>query len=199
MRKLMRTIALTIACVLVFGMVAMAAGSTSTTTTGTGDTKVAKDGIGIAGTLQAPEGVKVFPLNAAWLARAQAYADTRDELGKVLTIFDLRATVTNFDFTVSFDELEAGKNYVYIHYYGENWETDYDPSKWEIISAVVDGKNITAHANSTSPWAIVEATGTVATAVVAPKTGEVIAISAILAMLMMAGAVVCAKKARLQK
>lgn len=199
MRKLMRTIALTVACVLVFGVVAMAAGSTSTQTTNAGDAAVAQQAYDLQYSLKAPEGTKIYPLNAEWLERAKAFAAGNNSVGNVLTIFDLRSTAKDFDFSVTYDGLEEGKNYVFLHFIGENWETEYsDPTKWEIVSAVVNGKVISGHAKSTSPWAIAEGTATGA-AVVAPKTGEVIAISAILAMLMMAGAVVCAKKARLQK
>ena len=56
---------------------------------------------------------------------------------------------------------------------------------------------VTFQVKDFSPFAIVE--GTASAAVVAPKTGEVIALAAIMAIVMMAGAAVCAKKARIQK
>ena len=70
---------------------------------------------------------------------------------------------------------------------------------YEIINAVaIDDNILQFQTSSASPFAIVTGTAT-ATSVVAPKTGEVIALSAILAIVMMAGAALCAKKARLQK
>ena len=199
MRKLMRTIALTVACVLVFGVVAMAAGSTSTGTTPAGDAAVAQEAYALNYSLNAPEGTAIYPLNAEWLQRAVDFAAKKSEIGNVVTIFDLRSNAKNFDFSVTCDKLEAGKTYVLLHFIGANWETDYsNPDAWEVIPCTVNGKVLSAHVNGTSPFAIAEGSATGA-AVVAPKTGEVIALSAILAMLMMAGAVVCAKKARLQK
>jgi len=189
MRKLMRTIALTVACVLVFGMVAMAAGSTSTSTSSAVNDQVAKDAYAMSYSLQSTKDAKIFPLNEDWLNKAKEFAASRNDVGNVITIFDLQSTATDFDFSVTCDKIEEGKNYVFLHFVND---------QWVIVSATVNGKTIAAHASSASPWAIAEGTATGA-AVVAPKTGEVIAVSAILAMLMMAGAVVCAKKARLQK
>ncbi|MBO4748877.1 MAG: hypothetical protein J5546_01025 [Lachnospiraceae bacterium] len=189
MRKLMRSIALTVACVLVFGVVAMAANSTSTTTSSATNDQVAKDAYAMNYSLQAPEGTTIYPLNEDWLNSAKDFAKSNGQVGDVLTVFDLQSTAKGFNFSVTYDKLEAGKNYVFLHFVD---------GQWVIVDAVVNGKMISGYAASTSPWAIAEGTATGA-AVVAPKTGEVIAISAILAMLMMAGAVVCAKKARLQK
>ena len=199
MRKLMRTIALTVACVLVFGMIAMAAPSTSTSTSNGADNAVANEAYALNYSLTAPEGTAIYPLNNEWLQRAKDFAASKAEIGNVVTIFDLRSNAKDFDFSVTCDKLESGKSYVLLHFIGTNWEKEYtDPTAWEVIKCTVNGKTLTAHVNGTSPFAIAEGSATGA-AVVAPKTGEVIAISAILAMLMMAGAVVCAKKARLQK
>ena len=199
MKKLMRTIALTLAAVLVLGITVFAASPT----TGGDDalnTRIAKDGIEINWSLQGPDGVKINPLNRWWFERACEFAATQENIGDVLTVFDITATQTNFSIKFSYNELQKGQKYALLHYNSATWQdtSTYDIKNWEIIYVDYDDvKTITAQIGNTSPFAIAVVTGS--GAVVAPKTGEVIALSAILALIMMAGAVVCAKKARLQK
>ncbi|MBP5265022.1 MAG: hypothetical protein J6Z33_11745, partial [Lachnospiraceae bacterium] len=181
------------------GVIAMAAPSTSTSTSNSVDTTVAQQAFGLRDGFTSTKDADLYPLNGTWLQRAIDFAATKANIGNVVTIFDLRSSNKDFDISIKSGLLEAGKSYVLLHFIGANWETEYtDPNAWEVITCQFDGTTLTAHINGTSPFAIAEGTATGA-AVVAPKTGEVIAISVILAMLMMAGAVVCAKKARLQK
>ena len=201
MKKLMRSISLILAVVMVLGMTVFAAGSTSTSTGDATSKKLWDDWKQIKEALEG-DGVSVYPLDGDWLTWAQQYADTRDDLGKVLTVFDMTSENKGFYVTIKYSELVPGKQYALLHYFGENWEdkSKHDNSKWEVILVTYDGSDkLKALITGTSPFGIVEYTGSGSAAVVAPKTGEVIALSAIFALIMMAGAVVCAKKARLQK
>ena len=200
MKKFVRSIALTLAAVLVFGMTVFAAGSPNTGA-GLGDVeqKLFDDAIAIGYSIKT-EGVTVGPVSADWLARAKEYVATHPNVikGEVLTVVDFRSTGAA---TVTFNtKYFTGEGPFYVlHYYAKDWETGaYDKEAWELIPVTknADG-TFSFTCNSFSPFALI--TGTAGSAVVAPKTGEVIAISAILALIMMAGAVVCAKKARLQK
>ncbi|MCR5458791.1 MAG: hypothetical protein K6F51_02730 [Acetatifactor sp.] len=196
MKKFMRTIALTVAAVLVFGMTVFAAGSTSTTTTDANQqlaTQIAQDNIDMNYTAT---GAKFDGLKPDWLARARKYAADHG-LGEIYTVSNI---THDGPATVSFKSKYAAANgeYYMLHYIGKDWQNDaaYDPEAWVVIPITNNNGTLTFSSDSFSPFALGKGA---AKAVVAPKTGEVIAISAILAMMMMAGAVVCAKKARLQK
>lgn len=200
MKKFVRTIALALAAVMVFGMTALAAPSPSTTTTLTGtDQQLFTDAVVIGYSVKG-EGFSVGPVSADWLARAKEYVANHPNVikGEVHTCVDIRHDgAATFTFNCKYFTGE-GPFYV-LHYFEKDWETgEYKPESWELIPVTknADG-TFSFTANSYSPFAFI--TGTAGAAVVAPKTGEVIAISAILALIMMAGAVVCAKKARLQK
>ena len=122
MRKLMRTIALTVACVLVFGVVAMAANSTSTGSSSATNDQVAKDAFAMAYTLQAPDGTNINPLNEDWLNSAITFANAHPEIGKVLTVIDLSSDKKDFDFSVEFNGLDPNKSYVWLHYVDGEWK-----------------------------------------------------------------------------
>jgi hypothetical protein len=201
MKKFVRSIALTLAAVLVFGMTVFAATSTETTNTSFSDVeqKLFDDAIAISYATKT-DGVTVGPVSADWLTRAKEYVATHPNVikGEVLTVVDFRSAGAA---TVTFNtKYFTGEGPFYVlHYYAKDWETGaYDKEAWELIPVTknADG-TFSFTCNSFSPFALI--TGTAGSAVVAPKTGEVIAISAILALIMMAGVVVCAKKARLQK
>jgi len=203
MKKLIRSIAITLAAVLVFGMTVCAAGSPSAPTASAADTalaaqaqQIANDGVNVGN----GQSYKIGNLSEKWLIRMQRYADAHG-LGKVLTCFDLSSSATNVDVTLRFNDLSEGKSYVFLHYIGADWQDDskYDENAYEVISTKVNGKFISGFFTKFSPVGIVEGSASAASAVVAPKTGEIIALSAIMALIMIAGAVVCAKKARLQK
>lgn len=204
MKKLMKSIALVLAAVMVFGMTVCAASSSSTPTATASvvDQQLAEDANQIANdhvNVGGGKGYTIGNLSEKWLIRMQRYADAHG-LGKVLTCFDLYSDATNVDVTLRFNRLSEGKSYVFLHYIGANWQDDskYDENAYEVIGTTVNGKYISGFFTKFSPVGIAEGTAS-ATAVVAPKTGEVIALSAIMALIMIAGAVVCAKKARLQK
>lgn len=186
MKKLVKTIAVTIAAVLVFGMTVSAAGSTDTSTSNAVADQLAKDAMNMSAS--GAEDLKLNPVGPHWLESAQAFANGQAGVGKVLTAFELTSSAKNVTVTVNYAGLEAGKSYVFLHYNG---------TSWDIIPATLNGQSLTGTFPSFSPVAIAE--GTASAAVVAPKTGEVIALTAILAVIMMAGAAVCAKKARFQK
>ena len=205
MKKLMKSIALTLAAVLVFGMTVSAASSSSASTATASAVdqqlasqvqQIANDGVNVGG----GQGYTIGNLNEKWLVRMQKYADAHG-LGKVLTCFDLSSGATNVNVTLRYNGLSDGQSYVFLHYVGANWQDDskYDENAYEVIGTTKDGKFLTGFFKSFSPVGIAEGTASAASGVVAPKTGEVIALSAIMALIMIAGAVVCAKKARLQK
>ena len=205
MKKLIRSIALTVAAVLVFGMVAMAAPSTETNNTPlTGDDlKLFEDAIQIKDTVDGTSGISVGPVSSKWLTRAREFVNTHPQVvkGEVLTVVDIRHDGAA-DVTFNCKYFTGNGPFWVLHYYGNDWENDdaYEGQKecWELIEVKINGNGTyTFHSDRFSPFAFVS--GTAGAGVVAPKTGEVIAISAILALIMMAGAVVCAKKARLQK
>lgn len=199
MKKFIKTLAATLATVLVFGMTVSAAESPSTTTASpaiTPDNAVTTQNIQKAG---ATKGVTkdgtAFKLDMAALDKGaeQEFVDYANANGfkRVVASFDMNAGGRS-DFTAIFKVASVSK------------EADLS------LITKVDGKivNLGKMNNNgdqtwsigithNSPYAIVE--GVSAATVVAPKTGEVIALSAIIAIIMMAGAVLCAKKARLQK
>lgn len=206
MKKLIKSLALVLAAILVFGLTVSAAPSPSGVNATDLDRKIAgqvqkianNGGFGVNG--------QIGNLSAKWLKWAQDYA-TAKNLGEVKTIFFFDSNETNKNFSCRFDEVEKGKEYVFLHYTGANaksgnWEDvtekEYDPNAWEVIKVTVtDDYILTGYFNSFSPIGIAEAGS--GASVVAPKTGEIIALAAIMALIMIAGAVVCAKKARLQK
>lgn len=198
MKKFIKTLAATLATVLVFGVTVSAASSPSTTTASpaiTPDNAVTTQNIQKAG---ATKGVTkdgtAFKLNMVALDKAgekkfQDFANANG-LGKVIASFDMTAG-GNTNFTAIFKIASVSKdaNLTLLH------EVN---GKIVTIAMNNNGDQTWSSAiDSCSPFAIVE--GTAAATVVAPKTGEVIALSAIIAIIMMAGAVLCAKKARLQK
>lgn len=201
MKKFVRSIALVLAAVLVFGMTALAATSSETTNTSLSDVekKLLDDAVEI-GYSTTGDGITVGPVSADWLKRAKDYVAAHPEVvkGEVLTCVDIRH---NGAATVTFNcKYFTGNGPFYVlHYDASDWETGaYNENNWKLIEVTknADGTYSFTSPNF-SPFAFIS--GTAGSAVVAPKTGEVIAISAILALIMMAGAVVCAKKARLQK
>lgn len=196
MKKFVKTLAATLATVLVFGMTVSAAGSTSTQTTNSvlaqnvADTQnMVKSGE----TKAVDENGEVVALvfdhgNAEQLASAQEFS-TANGLGKVLVQFEMSASKGNLTVILNIPGLKNNTPYTVLHWNG---------TAWEKIPAINNNNGtISFHVNSFSPYAVVE--GDAGAAVVAPKTGEVIALAAIFAIVMMAGAVVCARKARLQK
>ena len=196
MKKLIKTLALTLAAVLVFGLTVSAATSPSTATVSAVTQALANDasqiasdgGFGVAGT--------IGNLDEDWLARAQAYADAHG-LGKVVTIFRFDSSAKNVNFSVRYANLKDNQEYSFLHYTGD--VNNYDANAWEVIKATKsEGQRLTGFFVSFSPIGIVEGSASAA-AVVAPKTGEVVTLAILMALMMIAGAVVCAKKARLQK
>jgi len=201
MKKFVRSIALVLAAVLVFGMTALAATSSETTNTSLSDVekKLLDDAVEI-GYSTTGDGITVGPVSADWLKRAKDYVAAHPEVvkGEVLTCVDIRH---NGAATVTFNcKYFTGNGPFYVlHYDAADWETGaYNENNWKLIAVTKNADGTYSFTSpSFSPFAFIS--GTAGSAVVAPKTGEVIAISAILALIMMAGAVVCAKKARLQK
>lgn len=196
MKKFARTIALVIAAVMVFGMTVIAADSTSTTTTDANQqlaNRIAQDNIDMNYTAS---GAKFDGIKPDWLARARKYAADHG-LGEIYTVSNI---VHDGPATVSFQSKYADANgaYYMLHYVGADWQNDaaYNPESWVVVPVTNNNGTLTFTSDSFSPFALGKGA---AAAVVSPKTGEVMAISAILAMIMIAGAVVCAKKARLQK
>lgn len=213
MKKFIKTIAVTLATVLVLGMTVSAASSKENPTVpnpmyddpvsqqlGKDANIISKNGI------SGPSG-KIGNLHAKWLIWAQEFAN-KNKLGVVKTVFFFDSNDKNCNFTCRYDGLKENQEYVFLHYTGSNapsgnWddvtEKIYDPDKWEIITAKVNSDlSLTGFFASFSPIAIAEGSASAAS-VVSPKTGEVVAIAAIMALIMIAGAVVCAKKVRLQK
>jgi len=207
MKKLLRTLALTVATVLVFGLTVSAADSVSTNTASAVDQQLAVDAQKIANNGVNGATGKIGNLNEQWLIRAQRYADGHG-LGKVQTIFFFDSSATNATLNIMYEGTKENQSYVFLHYTGKNaasgnWndvtDAEYDANAWEVINVTVDSnKRMSGYFTKFSPIGIAEGTASTA-AVVAPKTGEVIALAAIMALVMIAGAAVCAKKARLQK
>lgn len=194
MKKFVKTLAATLATVLVLGMTVSAAGSTSTSTTDSADKANVEDTQAMAKSGQTKavdangEVVDLTFGFGADLESAQAFA-TAHGLGKVLVQFDMSAAKGNLTVILKIPGLKNDTAYTVLHKKGDSWET---------IPAVNNNNGtISFHVDSFSPYAVVE--GAAGAAVVAPKTGEVIALAAIMAIVMMAGAAVCAKKARIQK
>ena len=206
MKKLIKSLALVLAAILVFGMTVSAAPSPSGNDLDPATKKLAGQAQGIANNGGFGVNGQIGNLSAKWLVWAQQYADSHN-LGEVKTIFFFDSSETNKNFSCRFDEVEKGKEYVFLHYTGANaksgnWEDvtekEYDPNAWEVIKVTVNDDHVlTGFFGHFSPIGITEAGS--GASVVAPKTGEIIALAAIMALIMIAGAVVCAKKARLQK
>ncbi len=202
MKKFVRTIALALAAVLVFGMTALAAPSAETNNTNLSDIekKLLDDAVEINYSLQG-DGFTAGPVDGWWIEKAKEYVAAHPDVikGEVLTVVDIRHNGAA-DVTFNCKYFTGNGPFYVLHYVGKNWEdrSQYDKDAWQLIQVTKNANGtFTFHSDSYSPFAFIS--GTAGAAVVAPKTGEVIAISAILALIMMAGAVVCAKKARLQK
>jgi len=194
MKKFVKTLAATLATVLVLGMTVSAAGSTSTSTTDSADKANVENTQAMAKSGQ----TKAVDANGEVVAltfgfgvdmqSAQDFA-TAHGLGTVLAQFDMSAAKSNVTVTLKIPGLKNDTAYTALHKKGDSWE--------QLATTNNNNGTVSFHVNDCSPFAIVE--GTASAAVVAPKTGEVIALAAIMAIVMMAGAAVCAKKARIQK
>lgn len=196
MKKFVKTLAATLATVLVFGMTVSAAGSTSTSTTDSTQKQNVEDVQNLAKSGQtkgvdANGNVVDMKINFGTVEdqkSAQEFA-TANGLGTVLVEFDMTCSASNFTAILKVPGLKNNTEYTALHFKGGKWVS--------IATTNNNNGTVSFPVDSCSPFAIVE--GKAAAAVVAPKTGEVIALAAILAIAMMAGAVVCARKARVQK
>lgn len=197
MKKFIKTLAATLATVMVFGMTVSAAGSPDGYSANPINASNAEDtqAMSKAGATKAFDAagnqveLKFVASNKEDQAAAEKVAAEK-KLGKVVVAFEMTATGNGpYTVTLKVPGLKNDTAYSVMHYTN---------GAWEVIAAKNNNDGtITFTVNSCSPFAVVE--GVASAAVVAPKTGEVIAMAAILALVMMAGAVVCAKKARLQK
>ena len=198
MKKFLKTLAATLATVLVLGMTVSAAGSTDTSATDTIKKQNAED---VQATAKAGATKAIDSTGAVYTVNLVASSKEDEEkveawsvqngLGNVLIAFDMTISGGKAPYTVTL-KIPGLKNdtaYTVLHFENGNWQ--------KIACTNNNDGTITFQVNSCSPFAVVE--GATASAVVAPKTGEVIAFSAIMAIIMVAGAVLCAKKARLQK
>lgn len=203
MKKFVKTLAATLAAVLVFGMTVSAAPSSSTVSSNPINKTNAEDvqAMSKSGSTKAfaADGSQVT-LNIAALSQAdqdkiQQYANDNG-LGGVKYAFDMTFNGGSAPYKVELkcSSLVVGNTYTVLHFIGGIGSNNIE----KIVVKCNENGVLAFTVNSASPFAIVEGTAT-ATSVVAPKTGEVIALSAIIAIVMMAGAALCAKKARLQK
>lgn len=200
MKKFARTIALIVAAVLVFGMTVFAAPSTTTRTLTDEEKEALQIALDNINMNESATGATFDGLKPDWLKRARKFSDDHG-LGYIYTVSNIKhdgpAHVT---FLSKYADANASGNdqYFMLHYIGEDWENDakYNPEAWIVIPVYIENGKFAFDSDSFSPFAFGK--GNVK-AIVAPKTGEVVVISVIVAMIMMAGAVVCAKKARLQK
>jgi hypothetical protein len=198
MKKLVRSIALVLAAVMVFGMTVFASSPQTSTLQGTNQW-LFDESQKLWYSVQAHgnDGVTVGPVSEDWLKRAREYA-AANNLGEIYCVYDIRHNgAATVHFTTTFADAN-GTGYFMLHYTDPAWETNgYDAKYWEVIPVTNNNGVLEFTSASFSPFGFGKGAG--AASVVAPKTGEVIAITVILAMILMAGAAVCAKKARLQK
>ena len=203
MKKFIKTLAATLATVLVFGMTVSAASSPDTSKNTSNSTDPAKS-VAVQNMMKegATKGVLADGKTTIRLEMC-ALADEKTEEyfgafcrnnGYTLQLaFDMTAS-GNTNFTAFFKVPFQVNNKAFLLHYNESSKSVDCQELTQVEDQLLAGQ-----IKSCSPFAIVTGSGNAATAVVAPKTGEVIALAAILAIVMMAGAVVCARKARLQK
>ena len=203
MKKFIKTLAATLATVLVFGMTVSAAGSPSTTTTPANTIptyiSVNTQDIQKAGATKAilADGSTVKPemvaLGEEYEKAFKEFAQ-KNGLGDLVASFDMTVkTEGDFKLMLKVAMVSKGTELSLLHMVDGQIHTH------ALTATGEDNTYISDAIDHNSPFAIVVGKASTTTAVVAPKTGEVIALSAIIAIIMMAGAVVCAKKARLQK
>ena len=194
MKKLTRTIVLLLAAVMVFGMTVFAAASPENNNGGNGGDNTLFNQFQQT---NINNGAKLGPCDFNVIELARQYMSWKGLTGEIITAVDI-VGAANTDYTLTASYIDANGSYYLLHYLGSLDAPDY--TAFEQIGTTTNANSINFKTTEhTSPFVIVKGTAPATAAVVAPKTGEVIAISAILALIMMAGAVVCAKKARLQK
>ena len=208
MRKLSKLLALGLAMVLTFGMTVSAAEDSTNTGTSNAETEALTNQI--TGATVDVEGVTV-DLGKVYV-ESKEEADVlvealKDEDGiedaTIVAATDVQVTGANgqsVTVTLEVKGVEKGKEYVAFHL---------GKGGWEALDVVVleDGK-IQITSDDWSPVYIVEVEEEdededdkdekkeEAAAVVSPKTGEVMPIASIMAVICLAGVAVCAKKAR---
>lgn len=227
MKKLSKILALGLAMALTFGLTVSAAGSTSTTNSEVTNTTLAKqaeevqkgatakteDGTAVNVTVEAAT-VDTFD-SAAAAAKDAAKTITKNEgTATVIATFKLSVDVTDkpVTITVKVPGVKADGKYAFLHY---------DGAKWEVIAATNNNGALTGTFKSLSPVAVVELkdgaepaapannnnnnTGSnteaaaPAPAAESPKTGETVPVAGILAVILLAGAAICAKKYQMSK
>lgn len=228
MKKLSKVLALSLAMALTFGMTVSAAGSTSTTNTAVTNTTLAQqaqdvqkdasakteDGQAVTVTVEATT-VDKFD-SAATAAKEQAKTLTKnDGTATVVAAFELKVDVADKPVTISVKVpgVKADGKYAFLHF---------DGAKWEVIAATNDNGTLTGTFKSLSPVAVVELkdgaepaqnnnnnsnnnnsntqqAAAPASAAESPKTGETVPVAGVMAVIMLAGAVICAKKYQMSK
>lgn len=228
MKKSSKILTLSLAMALVFGMTVSAAGSTSTTNSEVTNTTLAKqaeevqkdaaakteDGTEVTVTVAATT-VEKFD-SAAAAAKEQAKTLTKnDGTATVVAAFELSVDVADKPVIISVKVpgVKADGKYAFLHY---------DGAKWEVIAASNNNGTLTGTFNSLSPVAVIElkdgaepaqsnnnnnsnnnssnnTAAAPASAAVSPKTGETVPAAGIMAVILIAGAVICAKKYQMSK
>lgn len=219
MKKISKMLALGLAMALTFGMTVSAAGSTSTTNSNVTNETLAKqaeevqkdataktdDGTAVTVTVEAAK-VETFDSAAAYAKEAAKTITKNEGTATVLSTFILTVDVEDkpVTVTVKVPGVKADGKYAFLHY---------DGKKWEVVNAANNNGALTGTFKSLSPVAVVELkdgeepaqnndnndnssneAAAPAPASESPKTGEAVPVAGVAAVLLMAGAVICAKK-----
>lgn len=136
-------------------------------------------------------------VNASVTAVAPATVDSAKNAASVLVssdatvlkVVDVKIPVSFKSVTITFavSGVKAGMNVSALH--------QTSTGAWEVLPATAGDGTITATFTSLSPVAFV-VNGTAATGTVSPKTGSTLPIFAVVAVICVAGAAVCAKKVK---
>lgn len=222
MKKFAKMLALSVATVLTLGMTVSAAESVSTTNPSvTADTlatqaeavqaanptATTEDGTAVTLTVEATT-VEMFD-DAETAADAMDLA-ANDGTTTVIAAFELDAAgATNVTISITVPGVTADGKYAFLHFNG---------TAWELIAATNNNGVLTGTFASLSPVAVVEivdgaapttnnggnrssasAPAAAPAPAESPKTGETVPVAGVMALILIAGAAVCAKKVRFER
>lgn len=210
MKRFTKMLALGLAAVLVFGMSAQAAPSVNTSNSQVGKLEGERTDVKVEAVENTAAISTALVTEAALKELGTEYAEGTKKV-EVAGSFDLKIvedSAKGSEVTVAVAGVKAANNYKLFHF------TDDFSRIIEVITPVVaDGKITFKLGDSASPFVLVDM-GEKAPAptnppsndddskpqetspAVAPKTGETVPAAGIMALVLMAGAVICAKKAR---
>lgn len=209
MKKFSKILVASLALALAFGMTVSAASPTTENTTV--EEKALKSAAqSVSESISAPEGVAVSVTAATpeqlnnVIGKAidsSVQANVASALGlpgakitDVMVVFNIEANATNVPMTFRVERASTSRTYALLH-------MNDDGSVKEVLPAKCSADGwITATFSTYSVYAVVEVTSDAAPqGATSPKTGETLPVIGFMALILLAGVVVCAKKVRFNR